>query len=451
MSVPDEQAFKEYDCDGATTQFPITFSYLKDNYLLVQHYDKITVLTETLTLDVDFSVVSDEVNTTLTYPVDDKIYLSLNVPNSQEEVLLENGVISSELLNFIHDKLTLLNSQSDMQTGSALRLALPEVSADMTLPDASERADTVVSFDSSGDAEVIRLTDLDVAPITDFCAGVLTSDNADEFREAVEQGTILSGTSDPTINIGVENDFYINLSTLYFFGPKTTTWPAGIRMNGIDGVDAIQMEWQGSLASAPGTPEELWAYYNTTDNKSYIWDKDSWEILAQDGIDGNVNLPIGFVYFQLPGKLSPSDLSLTGTWSNISTSWPGDFLRIEGGAASTFNSGQQTSQNKTHTHIQDSHVHTMGTHRHSVATPNTGIAFGAVVGYPNTTALQGLGMAQSSTNYGVTYTNVDRSGDSLLGYTDPGDTNIAVATNQNEGGSDLRPVNRTIRVWERVS
>jgi hypothetical protein len=44
------------------------------------------------------------------------------------------------------------------------------------------------------------------------------------------------------------------------------------------------MEWQGELSSDPVSPVELWAYYNTVDKKSYIYDGAVWEILAQDGI-----------------------------------------------------------------------------------------------------------------------------------------------------------------------
>ena len=46
------------------------------------------------------------------------------------------------------------------------------------------------------------------------------------------------------------------------------------------------MRWKGGLSSAPSSPEQGWAYYNTTDGISYIWDGKSWEVLARDGTDG---------------------------------------------------------------------------------------------------------------------------------------------------------------------
>jgi hypothetical protein len=44
--------------------------------------------------------------------------------------------------------------------------------------------------------------------------------------------------------------------------------------------------WKGSLAVAPTSPTTNWAYYNTADKKSYIWDGSAWQILSQDGSNG---------------------------------------------------------------------------------------------------------------------------------------------------------------------
>ena len=48
--------------------------------------------------------------------------------------------------------------------------------------------------------------------------------------------------------------------------------------------------WQGSFAVSPANPEKYWAYFNTTDGCSYIYDGEKWTLLAQagkDGADGN--------------------------------------------------------------------------------------------------------------------------------------------------------------------
>lgn len=59
--------------------------------------------------------------------------------------------------------------------------------------------------------------------------------------------TILSGAVDPTTE-GVDGDFYINTATNEIFGPKATTWPAGVSLVGPAGADGAD--------GAPGTPGE---------------------------------------------------------------------------------------------------------------------------------------------------------------------------------------------------
>ena len=44
--------------------------------------------------------------------------------------------------------------------------------------------------------------------------------------------------------------------------------------------------WQGSFATSPANPEKYWAYFNTTDGCSYIYDGEKWTLLAQAGADG---------------------------------------------------------------------------------------------------------------------------------------------------------------------
>ena len=57
---------------------------------------------------------------------------------------------------------------------------------------------------------------------------------------------------------------------------------------GTDGKDGIPIVWKGSHASEKelGTPQNLWAYYNTTDGCSYIFDGAKWCLLASKGLSG---------------------------------------------------------------------------------------------------------------------------------------------------------------------
>jgi hypothetical protein len=73
---------------------------------------------------------------------------------------------------------------------------------------------------------------------------------------------------------------------------KTYVWDGSswniVSQDGQDGTspEGFLITWKGGLASAPSNPQKGWAYYNTSQKKSYIWDGSSWQILAQDGQDG---------------------------------------------------------------------------------------------------------------------------------------------------------------------
>ena len=59
--------------------------------------------------------------------------------------------------------------------------------------------------------------------------------------------------------------------------------------NGIDGIngeDGVSIIWKGEFALHPNNPENGWAYKNTTDKKSYIYQDGSWYQMTIDGIDG---------------------------------------------------------------------------------------------------------------------------------------------------------------------
>lgn len=55
---------------------------------------------------------------------------------------------------------------------------------------------------------------------------------------------------------------------------------------GVAGTNGVSVVWQGSSATAPGTPSLNWGYYDTVQKKSFIWDGNSWEIIAIDGATG---------------------------------------------------------------------------------------------------------------------------------------------------------------------
>ena len=75
--------------------------------------------------------------------------------------------------------------------------------------------------------------------------------------------TILSGSVDPTIE-GEDGDFYINTSSWEIFGPKATTWPAGVPIVGNDGQDGADGRTILSGTVDPTTEGEDGDFYINT-------------------------------------------------------------------------------------------------------------------------------------------------------------------------------------------
>ena len=67
------------------------------------------------------------------------------------------------------------------------------------------------------------------------------------------------------------------------FGAMKSTNTENSSNGGVNVTNVIGVIWKGSLVSHPSNPETGWAYYNTADKKSYIFDGSAWQIMAQDG------------------------------------------------------------------------------------------------------------------------------------------------------------------------
>ena len=79
----------------------------------------------------------------------------------------------------------------------------------------------------------------------------------------------------------------------YTDGTSTTTEAVCVTgekgQNGADGVngkDGTSIVWQGSFVSHPANPQNGWAYRNTTDGKSYVYQDGVWYQMTIDGVDG---------------------------------------------------------------------------------------------------------------------------------------------------------------------
>ena len=72
----------------------------------------------------------------------------------------------------------------------------------------------------------------------------------------------------------------------YIYTGSEWTLLARSGANGKDGDTGKSILWKGEVSSAPSNPELYWAYYNTGDGCSYIWNGSAWNLLAKAGADG---------------------------------------------------------------------------------------------------------------------------------------------------------------------
>lgn len=181
----------------------------------------------------------------------------------------------------------------------------------------------------------------------------------------------------------------------------------------IPGVVKHRYDTAANLASANPTPMAGELVIESDTNRMKFGDGSTAynSIPYQDTI-----YPIGYVYWQLPGKDSPIDLNFFGTWENISDEFPGDFFRAEGGNASTFESGEQSDAFQGHWHDQWD----LG---------------------QGVTTLGSSGKILSGTNNASDNTSDNSIRDAI---TDG--TNGTPRT-----AEETRPVNVTIRIWERTA
>lgn len=167
--------------------------------------------------------------------------------------------------------------------------------------------------------------------------------------------------------------------------------------------------------------------------------------------------PVGSTYIQFPGKSDPGSLGLPGTWDNVSSEFAGDFFRAEGGNAASFGNGQ-SDQNESHDHHVDNHTHSID-HDHGMGNQNnnhdhdlkadendsTGHhARGTVAGHVGDTYY-------SHHNEGAGWITGNNSNHSHNVYAESGNSGGSTPRVSHQGGNEARPVNQTVRIWERVS
>ena len=151
----------------------------------------------------------------------------------------------------------------------------------------------------------------------------------------------------------------------------------------------------------------------------------------------NAAHPVGEIYIQFPGKEDPQTLYGRGSWDNISNEFAGLFFRAEGGNANAFGGGSQEDKIRE---IKGSRT------RWLFDSSKNGSS------YTNGYGVFGSDGDRRSYNYGYGQQSID------------GTTHhFEVHFNANDGdpldnpmaghadGPEIRPVNTTIRIWQRTA
>lgn len=100
-------------------------------------------------------------------------------------------------------------------------------------------------------------------------------------------------------------------------------------VNGTNGEDGLSIVWKGDLSTPPNSPKENWCYRDTDNGKVYIYNGTAWELMVvdgsdgADGTDGADGLSVFITYHDSPISSPPSSPTGDGTsngWHTDATS-----------------------------------------------------------------------------------------------------------------------------------
>jgi hypothetical protein len=184
--------------------------------------------------------------------------------------------------------------------------------------------------------ELLYIEEIDLFQVCNGADYITVNFNGKEGLGGIKGVTIIwYGPSTASPMNPEKNWYFYNIveHNIYFYDGME--WQVFLEVNGEPVTYGNFIEWQGSLTSAPSSPNVNWAYYNTTDGVSYIWDGDSWEILSQDGMDGPVGTDgLDGVSIVWQGSLLSAPASPLLNWGyynimdGISYIWDGDSWEI---------------------------------------------------------------------------------------------------------------------------
>lgn len=124
------------------------------------------------------------------------------------------------------------------------------------------------------------------------------------------KGELSTAPANPNINWAYYNTIdgiaYIFNGLEWYYLSKNGT-------DGINGQDGLGIVWKGELSTSPTDPKKNWAYYNTTDGIAYIFNGTNWNYLAKNGNDGEPGQNgLGIVW---KGELSTAPIDPKTNWA----------------------------------------------------------------------------------------------------------------------------------------
>ncbi len=114
--------------------------------------------------------------------------------------------------------------------------------------------------------------------------------NGADGTDGTDGATITTGSGAPTG--GNDGDLYIDTDTYDLYKKSSGSWSTIGNIKGATGdtgdtgPQGISLNWLADASSHPLSPSENDAYYNTTDNKSYVYDGAAWQTVVEDGAAG---------------------------------------------------------------------------------------------------------------------------------------------------------------------
>ncbi|MCE4544589.1 MULTISPECIES: right-handed parallel beta-helix repeat-containing protein [unclassified Caballeronia] len=162
MTVESSTQDVTYDTDGVTLQYPIPFYFLDGAHVYADFIDASESVVS-LTNGTDFTVsgAGDEEGGTLALATTKasgyKLHIYRLVPVTQETSYQQNSSFPAKTTETALDKLTMIDQQLASAVENSIRYPLSEYGTDGTLPVASERANNMLAFDSTGKQTLVPI------------------------------------------------------------------------------------------------------------------------------------------------------------------------------------------------------------------------------------------------------------------------------------------------------